>query len=76
VEVKLYHEGKLIISTDQMPLDLRGQDPSRPIANGFVQLQPDLEPGRYFLQLAVSDLVTKGKQVQAVQLIDFEVVKN
>lgn len=76
-QVKMYHEGKLIISTDQMPLDLRGQnDPARPIANGFVQLQPDLEPGRYFLQIVVSDLARKGKEAPAMQLIDFEVVKN
>ena len=45
------------------------------VAKGVVRLERELEPGSYFLQLVVSDPFAREKQAEAMQWIDFEIVK-
>jgi VWFA-related protein len=76
VQAKLFREGRQVLSTDPMPVDASLQkDLTRIAVLGVVRLKPDLEPGRYFLQLLASDSPTKDNHREALQWIDFEVLK-
>jgi VWFA-related protein len=73
---RLFHDGKIVQTSPLMSVDATNQpDLARIITAGLVQLNTDLEPGKYFLQLVVSDPLSKDKQGEAMQWIDFEVVK-
>ena len=76
LQVELFREGKHVLSSPIMPVEASNQsDLARLVATGVLSLGPELEPGNYFLRLVATDLVTKEKQEQAVQWIDFEIVK-
>ena len=76
LQAKLFREARQALTADPMTVDVAGQkDLSRIIVTGIVRLKPDLEPGRYFLQLLVTDSLTKENHREAMQLIDFELVK-
>jgi VWFA-related protein len=76
LHVQLFREGKQALSSPIMPVDASNQsDLARLIATGVLRLNPDLEPGNYFLQLIATDLVATDKQQQAIQWIDFEITK-
>jgi hypothetical protein len=76
LQVQLFREGKQVLSSPIMPVDASNQsDLARLIATGVLRLNPDLEPGNYFLQLIATDLLTSDKQAPAIQWIDFEIVK-
>jgi hypothetical protein len=38
-------------------------------------LTTDLEPGNYFLQVAITDKASREKQPSSTQWVDFEIVK-
>jgi VWFA-related protein len=75
IDAKLFREGKLIDSANGLRVNVAGQkDLARISTAGVIYLKPDLEPGRYFLQLITID---SGKKTnQAVQWIDFEIVRS
>jgi hypothetical protein len=76
VQAQLFREDKQIFSSPAMKVDTSNQtDMTRLVATGVLRLNPNLEAGPYFLQLIATDLAAKDKQVQAVQWIDFEIVK-
>jgi VWFA-related protein len=74
VDAKLFREGKLVESADGLRVNVANQkDLSRISTSGVVYLKPELEPGRYFLQLVTTD--SGKKKNNAVQWIDFEIIK-
>ncbi len=76
VQAQLFREDKQVFSSPAMKVDTSNQtDMTRLVATGVLRLNPNLETGPYFLQLIATDLAAKDKQVQAVQWIDFEIVK-
>jgi VWFA-related protein len=73
IDAKMFREGKLIDSANGLRVSVAGQkDLTRISTSGVVYLKPDLEPGRYFLQLVTTDAT---KKTNAMQWIDFEVIK-
>ena len=50
-------------------------DLSRVFVNAAFHLPPDLEPGDYFLQVAITDRASRDKQPSNTQWVGFEVVK-
>ena len=73
IDARMFREGKLIDSANGLRVNVAGQkDLTRISTSGVVYLKPDLEPGRYFLQLVTTDAT---KKTNAMQWIDFEVIK-
>jgi VWFA-related protein len=76
VQARLFNDGKIVQTSPLMSVDVTNQpDLTRIIATGLVRLNTDLEPGKYFLQLVVTDPLSKEKQGEAMQWIDFEIVE-
>jgi len=76
VQPRLFHEGKVVNSSQPLAVDLRNQtDFTNIVVRGVLHLNADLEPGKYFLQLIVVDGLAREKQNEAAQWIDFEVLK-
>ena len=76
LQVQLFREGKQVLSSPIMPVEASNQsDLARLVATGVLTLGPELEPGSYFLQVIATDLIAKEKREQAIQWIDFEIVK-
>jgi len=76
VQMQLYRDGKQVLSSPPMQLDTKNQaDLVRLVVTGVFRLNPELEPGHYFLQLIATDSLAKEKQEHAKQWIDFEIVK-
>ena len=76
VQMQLYRDGKQVLSSTPMQLDTKNQaDLVRLVVTGVFRLNPELEPGHYFLQLIATDSLAKEKQEHAKQWIDFEIVK-
>ena len=75
IQIQLYRDGKQVLSSPPMNVGVKNQtDLSRLVTTGVLRLNPDLEPGPYFLQLIATDLVSKNK-TKSVQWIDFEIVR-
>ncbi|HZN05150.1 MAG TPA: VWA domain-containing protein [Pyrinomonadaceae bacterium] len=76
METKLFRDGKIIGSPSQTPIEIKNQlDLSRLFINGAFRLAPDLEPGNYFLQIAITDKASRDKQPSSTQWVGFEIVK-
>lgn len=76
VETKLFRDGKIIGSPSQTAVEIKNQsDLSRLFINGAFRLTPDLEPGNYFLQVAITDKASRDKQPTSTQWVGFEIVK-
>lgn len=76
LQIQLYRDGKQVLSSPPLPVDTKGQpDPAHLLASGVLRLTPDLEPGFYYLRIIATDSATKGKEAEAIQWIDFEIVK-
>ena len=74
--MQLYRDGKQVFSSPIMPVDTTKQaDLARIVTTGVLSLNPELEPGPYYLQIIATDTLAKEKHSQAVQWIDFEIVK-
>jgi len=77
-EVRLFHEGDLVTSQEESPIDTRRLqlDPKRLTSKGSLRLGDQLVPGQYVLQIVVTDpKARENKYAIASQWIDFEVVK-
>lgn len=76
METTLFRDSKSVYSGPEVPIGTANQpDPNRLFADGVVKLGAGLEPGHYYLQVAISDRVAGKKKVPLVQWVDFEVVK-
>lgn len=76
LEGRLFRDGKVLYTSAPMVVDVANQqDLSRIVASGVVRLDPNLEPGVYYLQLTITDALADKKVPPAVQWIDFEAVK-
>jgi VWFA-related protein len=76
IESKLFRDGKRVFTYPKVAVDVANQaDLSRILVNLKFRLGPDLEPGHYHLQLAITDEPLKDKLFPAVQWADFEIVK-
>lgn len=76
VETKLFRDGKSVGLSSESPIDVTNQaDLSRLFMNGVIRLNPDLEPGDYYLQVVITDKAANAKQPPITQWVDFQVVK-
>jgi hypothetical protein len=76
IQLQLYRDGKQVFSSPILPVDTKNQaDLARIVTTGVLSLNPELEPGSYYLQIIATDALTKEKHSQAMQWIDFEIVK-
>lgn len=79
METKLFRDGKNVYSGPEVPIQTAGHpDPARVVTSGKVKLNPDLEPGNYYLQIVITDKDkdAKSKVLPVVQWIDFQIVKS
>jgi VWFA-related protein len=76
METKLFRDGKGIGPPTEIPLELKNQvDLSRLFINGSLRLNPDLEPGDYYLQVVITDKAGRVRDTPITQWVDFEIVK-
>jgi VWFA-related protein len=68
--VKLYRDGKEVFAGKAAPVEA-GADAQRLPAGGSLKIGPEMPPGDYVLQVAVTDLLASQKP--ATQWIDFRV---
>jgi len=74
-QMRLFRDGKEVFTGRVLPFDPGKQtDMKRLGAGGRLRLGSELIPGDYFLQIMVTDALTKGKNRTATQWIDFEIV--
>jgi VWFA-related protein len=75
-QMRLFRDGKGVFTGRVLPFSVGQQtDMKRLSAGGRILIGPDLSPGQYVLQVAVTDALAKDKFNVATQWIDFEIVK-
>jgi VWFA-related protein len=75
-QMRLYHDGKIILSPEPAAISLGGQTDRRRLTNrSRLQLGSEMTPGGYVLQIIVTDSADKQKPRVTSQWIDFEIVK-
>src|SRR5215213_7208638 len=77
MQAKLFRDGKDAYTGPEVPIKAGANqtDLNRMSANGTVRLPPELEPGSYYLQVAVMEVGVKAKVSPVVQWVDFEIQK-
>ena len=76
METKLFRDGKVVGLPSVTPIEIKNQaDLSRLLINGGIRLNPDLEPGDYYLQVVITDKAARDKQPPITQWVDFQIVK-
>lgn len=77
IESKLFRDDKRVYSYPGFTLDPGPQpDLERIFVSQVLRLGANLEPGHYYLQLAITDKLIKDKeQPPVIQWVDFEIVK-
>lgn len=75
MQTKLFRDGKAVKLNPETPVEIKEADSARKLITDVIRLTPDLEPGNYFLQVAMTDKTVKEKQAPVVQWVEFEVVK-
>lgn len=74
-EVRIFRDGKLVFTGDPAPINFQGQtDLQHLVSAARFQIDSNISPGDYVLQIIVSDSAKQKPRV-ASQWIDFEVVK-
>jgi len=75
-QVRLFRNGELIFSGNEIPFDPATQTDLRRLgAGGAILLGTVMKPGEYVFQIVVTDLLVKDKRRTATQWMDFEIVK-
>jgi VWFA-related protein len=75
-QIRIYHDGKLLLDGKQTPLDLLGQTDLERIKNiGALGLGSEMPAGDYILQIIVTDNLAKDRQKIASQFVQFELVE-
>jgi len=76
IESMLFRDGKRLFKYPDVGVDTSNQEDLRRV---FVtmkfRLAADLEPGHYYLQLAITDKTLKDEQPPVIEWVDFEIVK-
>jgi hypothetical protein len=73
-QIHIFREGQPVITGKPKPIDPGPQtDMQRLIAGGALRFGPELPPGDYVLQVAVTDALARKGRV-ATQWIDFQIV--
>jgi hypothetical protein len=76
IETRLFRDGKSVGPSLEVPIEVKNQtDVSRLFVNGSLRLNPALAPGDYYLQVVITDKVTRARQSQVTQWVDLEIVK-
>ncbi|HEU4837616.1 MAG TPA: VWA domain-containing protein [Pyrinomonadaceae bacterium] len=77
MQARLMRDDKDVFTGPEVPIRAGANqtDLSRVITSGSLRLPPDLEPGNYYLQVAVAEVGGKKKVVPVVQWADFEIEK-
>jgi hypothetical protein len=75
-QVRLFRNGELIFSGNEIPFDVGTQTDLRRLgAGGAILLGTDMKPGEYVFQIVVTDLLANDKRRTTTQWMDFEIVK-
>lgn len=75
-QMRLFRDGQEVFTGRVLPFNVGQQtDMKRLSAGGRILIGPDLSPGQYVLQVAVTDALAKDKLSVATQWTDFEIVK-
>jgi ribosome-binding factor A len=75
MQTKLFRDGKPVKANAEIPVEVKDATSDRMLVTDVVRLTPDLEPGKYFVQVAITEKTTKDKQAPVVQWVEFEIVK-
>jgi VWFA-related protein len=76
MQAKLFRDGKNVFTGPETAISVANQtDLARVFASGVVHLPRELEPGDYYLQIAVRETNTKNKTSPLVQWAAFEIEK-
>jgi VWFA-related protein len=74
MQTKLFRDGKPVKVNAEIPVEVKDATATRMLVTDVMKLTPELEPGSYYLQVAMTDKTTK-KPTPVVQWIEFEVIK-
>jgi hypothetical protein len=75
-QIRVFRDGQLVVSGKPRLVEPGTQtDMKRLISGGTLRFGPEMEPGDYVLQVAVSDAQAKPKERTATQWIDFVLVR-
>ena len=76
MDVMLFRDGKIVQTIPEAAIGAPDQsDRSRVFVGNTLRLDPELEPGHYYLQVVVSDRNVKQKGPAVAQWADFEIEK-
>jgi len=74
LQTKLFRDGKVVKA--EPPSGVTNSDNLRQnLITNVMRLTPDLEPGHYYLQVAITGEGAKNKKSAMSQWVDFEIVK-
>lgn len=71
-QVLLYRDGRLLFTGKKTPVEA-GSDPQRLPAGGNLKIGPEMPPGQYVLEAAVTDLLAAQGSATVKHYIDFRV---
>ena len=76
IEARVFHDDKVVFVAPPAVLEVGNQpDLTRLFARGEIPLDMSLQPGTYYLQIRVTDLLSKEKRDPIGQWVSFEIVK-
>ena len=75
LQTRLFRDGKPVKANAEVPVEVKDPSADRMLVTDVVRLTPDLEPGNYYLQVALTEKTAKGKPVPVIQWVEFELVK-
>lgn len=76
MQARLYRDGKPVGTGMETAVNVGKQaDLARLFTTGSVKLDRNLEPGDYYLQVVVTDKISRDKEPSSTQWVDFEIVK-
>ena len=75
-QIRVFRDNVKVYESKKMPSDaMRGTDVASVASVGTLRLSNQLEPGDYFLQLVVTDLLADAKHNTVSSWIDFEITQ-
>lgn len=76
VQHKLFHDGKLVLVSESLPLEFSEQTDFQKInSTDSIKLKAEMPTGEYILQIIVTDNQAKGKDKTVVQSVQIEVIE-
>ena len=76
MQTRLFRDGQRVgTETETAVSGVKQEDLSRLFTTGMVKLDPNLEPGNYYLQVVITDKAARNQQPPVTQWVDFEIVK-